>query len=288
MRGLAILLLVLAGGVALAHVWLQRSLPAAPAAPAVPAAPAWPSLTPPPAEAWQVIVPASSSGITSTDPVAGRYRLAGTFFLFGAGDGDNADRRAIVDDLQNDTQEIVREGSAVGEFTVARVLTDRILLRAGTVEVELPLSFKPGAAVAASPAQASSVAMEDMPALESSRFGKRVGENRWVLQREALLQYYRDVLEDPERIAALYMSMKPDYKEEKIEGYRVGLEGEADFFAGMGLQEGDTIRRVNSMRMVSQRRAEYFLSEFLKDRVSALVLDVERDGKAEKKIYLIR
>jgi hypothetical protein len=42
------------------------------------------------------------------------------------------------------------------------------------------------------------------------------------------------------------------------------------------------------MRMVSQRRAEYFLSEFLKNRVSALVLDVEREGKPEKMIYLIR
>ncbi len=165
------------------------------------------------------------------------------------------------------------------------------VLRHGGVDYALALSFaQPRRPARRLPftGETAVVSMEDQPALESSRFGKRVGENRWVFNREELLKYYQEVLDEPERIAKVYLSLKPDYQGESIEGYRLASEGEADFFKAVGLQEGDTIRKVNSMRMVSQRRAEYFLSEFLKNRVSALVLDVEREGKPEKMIYLIR
>jgi len=83
--------------------------------------------------------------------------------------------------------------------------------------------------------------------------------------------------------------MQPDYAPEgQVAGYRLEKEGEAEFFAAVGLQEGDTIRRVNSMNMTSQARAEYFISEFMKERLGAVVLDVERNGQQEKLIYLFR
>ncbi len=226
-------------------------------------------------------------------PLANRFRLAGTFFLY-APEGETAEsqRRAIVDDVQKSQQSIVTEGDTLEEFRVQNVYPDRIVLRTGGTDYTLALSFAETGPVASAPPAATGetavVSMEDMPALESSRFGKRVGENRWVFNREELLKYYQEVLDEPERIAKVYLSLKPDYQGESIEGYRLASEGEADFFKAVGLQEGATIRKVNSMRMVSQRRAEYFLSEFLKNRVSALVLDVEREGKPEKMIYLIR
>lgn len=288
-------LLVLAVLLALGYTWVGRRVPRLPLAkPLQEDATAWAESVRIPDEAWQVIQAraAAVTGVTSS-PLAERYRLAGTFFLY-ASDGVSAEsnRRAIIDDVQKSQQSMVRAGDKLDEFEVNGVFPDRVILRAAGVNYELALSFSgatpPPASSVAPTTSNTVVAMEDMPALETSRFGKRVGENRWVFKREELLKYYREVLDEPQRIAAIYMSLKPDYQENEIAGYRLGTEGEADFFKAVGLQENDAIRKVNSMRMVSQRRAEYFLSEFLKDRVNALVIDVERGGKPEKLIYLIR
>lgn len=284
--------LVLAG----IYTWVGQRLPGLPKPPPMGADTlAWPETVAIPPAAWQAVDAPGVVRDVSTGPLAGRFRLAGTFFLYGAGP-DNAEvtPRAIVDDLQKNQQAIVSEGDTLEEFTVQQVQMDRVILRAGPAEFILALSYANGPAETAPEVSVTTtgetkvVAMEDMPALETSRFGKRVGENRWVFKREELLKYYQEVLDEPERIAKIYMSLKPDYQGENIEGYKLANEGEADFFRAVGLQESDTIRKVNSMRMVSQRRAEYFLSEFLKNRVSALVLDIEREGKPEKLIYLIR
>ncbi|HMP76369.1 MAG TPA: hypothetical protein PKE12_08750 [Kiritimatiellia bacterium] len=247
----------------------------------------------PDAESWQV-VRLSTRPPQASGPLDERFRLAGTFFLYGdeSPEGEaSARRRAILDDLAAKQQMLVQEEQEIDGYVITRIESDRMLLRRDGTDYEIKLSFSAlaGAATAKSAdANETPVSMEDMPALESSRFGKRVGENRWVMRREELLRYYAELLDDPERIANVYASMKPAYEGNDITGYNVDIEGEAEFFKAIGLQEGDVVRRVNSMRMVSQRRAEYFISEFMKDRVSALVFDVERGEKEEKLIYLIR
>jgi len=42
------------------------------------------------------------------------------------------------------------------------------------------------------------------------------------------------------------------------------------------------------MRMTSQRRAEYFIGEFVQGRLGAVVLDIERNGQPTKLVYLIK
>lgn len=246
----------------------------------------------PTSASWNVFriagAPADNAG-----PIGQRFRLAGTFFLYGEdGSGDAAARRrAIIDDLTEKKQLLVSEEDEIHGYAVSRIEIDRLRLRRDGIEVELALSFSAVSATAGgaiAPRAAEAPSMEDMPALETTRFGKRVGENRWVIRREELLRYYAELLDDPERIANVYASLKPKYEENNVAGYVLHAEGEADFFRAIGLQEGDVIRRVNSMRMVSQRRAEYFISEFMKNRVSALVFDIERGEKEEKLIYLIR
>lgn len=288
-------LLVLALLLACGYGWLSRRAPRLPRSPQLSETVLdWPSPELIPTSAWQVVLgPPRTAEAATSGPLANRFRLAGTFFLYG-GEGmtNETNRRAIVDEVQKSQQSIVREGDMLEEFRVHSVQTDRVILRAQNVDYELALSFSDKTEAAPEPAAATGetqvVSMEDMPALETSRFGKRVGENRWVFKREELLKFYQEVLDEPERIAKIYLSLKPDYQGEAVEGYRLTDEGESEFFKAVGLQETDTIRKVNSMRMVSQRRAEYFLSEFLKNRVSALVLDIEREGKPEKLIYLIR
>ena len=73
-----------------------------------------------------------------------------------------------------------------------------------------------------------------------------------------------------------------------IAGYVLGMEGEKEFFQAAGLQDGDVVRKVNSINMTSQKRAEYLIREFLQSRISALVFDIERDNQAQKLIYFIR
>ncbi len=64
--------------------------------------------------------------------------------------------------------------------------------------------------------------------------------------------------------------------------------GEKDFYSEVGFQDGDIVRKVNSMRMTSQRRAEYFIGEFVQDRLGAVVIDIERNGEPKKLVYLVQ
>jgi type II secretory pathway component PulC len=149
--------------------------------------------------------------------------------------------------------------------------------------VELRLSFagagQPAGTVTGPVASGSG---DTEVALESNRFGKRVGDNRWVMSRESLLDYYEELKDDPERMAAIFESLKPDYKDGAIGGYYLDVEGEADFFKAAGLEQGDVIRKVNSVNMTSQARAEYFIRLFVQNNLSAVVLDVEHQGNPAK------
>ena len=240
-----------------------------------------------PVEVWSAVV---RGGEITTAAFHDQYRLAGTFFLMGSGGTDGSGQRlAIIDDIAKNQQHIVSEGQSFDGHEILRIHADRLLMRRDGVEVELTLSFRDGMAGPAQPENTSTnTAVAEEIVLETSRFGKRIGEARWVMQKEALVGYYQELLEDPERIAAIYMSMKPDYIDGEVAGYRLEKEGESEFFDAVGLQEGDRIRKVNSMNMTSQARAEYFISEFMKERLGAVVIDIERNGAPEKLIYLFR
>jgi type II secretory pathway component PulC len=251
-------------------------------------APAWNTPAVPPEAAWKAFVRTATGQTREGGPAASRFRLAGTFFAFSESPTeDSGNRRAILDDLEKKSQALMSEGQEIDGFVVARIFQDHVVLRKGGMETEIWLGFSEGGEGIAA---ASTARAEETPnVLETSRFGDRVGTNRWVISRDSLLGYYRELLDDPERIAALYMSLKPDYKEDNaIGGYVLDVEGEGDFFKSIGLAEGDVIRKVNSMNMTSQKRAEYFIGEFVKNRVNAFVLDIEREGRKEKLIYMIR
>ena len=290
-------LVALAVGLVALYAWRIHGLPAAPPPADVPAPP--PSAAAHlPGDAWTVFQPAPNAVSTAAAPSGPapdanfRFRLAGTFFAF-ADAGTNATCRAILEDKQGGSQRVAGEGDDVEGWRVRSVLKDQVTLSSAAGTVVLKLSFTGGAVAApasAGPAVAKTEGDDDDegPALETNRFGKRVSENRWVLNREALMDYYKELLDQPERIASVYTSLKPAYRDDEISGYHLQQEGERDFFKAVGLQEGDIVRKVNSLNMTSQNRAEYFLGEFVKGRLSAVVLDIDRGEKQEKMIYLIR
>jgi len=287
---LVVLCVIAASG----YVLWYRSLPAPGNSPvAERSTPEWPKAESIPASVWPVFQASQNKASNDSGPLARRFRLAGTFFVFAEPGSTNSGYcKAIVDDLEKKQQCIVKEGDLLDAVAVLRILHERIVLRDGDREEELLLGFGTNAmamvTTTTSNRVAGSGAVGQETVLESNKFGKRVGENRWVISRETLMDYYRELRDDPERTAALFASMKPDYQNEAINGYRVDMEGEKDFFGAVGLHDGDVVRKVNSMNMTSQARAEYFIREFVSDRVNAIVLDIERDNQPQKLIYMIR
>ncbi len=214
-------------------------------------------------------------------PLAKRFRLAGTFFAMG---GSQQVRKAILDDLQGKEQALVSEGDVIdGDVAVLAIGAEKIVVRAGGRDEELHLSFAGQA-----PPPAAGEQNEAASAVILNRFGRRVGETRWVLQRDALLKYYAELLNNTDRLAKVFDSLKPVYQAGKIAGYALVVEGEGDMFSALGLRPNDVIRSVNKVPMISQSRAEYFIREFVNNRANGFVLGIEREGNAEQLIYLIR
>lgn len=219
-------------------------------------------------------------------PLARRFRLAGTFF---AASSYQQSRKAIIDDIQKKTQCLVAEGDTLDQnIMVVSIFRDRVVLRDGNNDEQLWLSFAGGDKPATTANRPEADVTQGQADAALGRFGKRTGERRWVLQRNEVLRYYQELLNNPDRLAKVFESLKPVYQTGKIAGYTLDVEGEGEVFRAFGLKQGDIIRQVNSMPMISQSRAEYFINEFVKDRVNGFVIDIERETKPEKMIYLIR
>ena len=288
----AFTLILISGSLAIVHLFNANNIPRLP--PAVIRA-AWPTVAPD-KFAFEAAVfkkTASASDVVPQGSMAKRFRLAGTFFAVGI---NQHSRKAILDDLQKKEQLLVTEGDLIdraqggvdNETRVQSIMSDRIILRRGAIEEAIMLCFagnlQPGGQ------QGASAGASDgkLPSEIQNRFGKKVGDKRWVMARAELLSYYKEVLNDTDRLARIYDSLKPVYEGRNIAGYTLVIEGEGDMFTAFGLQQGDIIRQVNSLPMTSQARAEYFISEFVKNRANGFVLDVERSGRKEKLIYMVR
>jgi type II secretory pathway component PulC len=215
-----------------------------------------------------------------------RFRLAGTFAI----ESSNGSRiqKAVLDDTQENLQNIVGEGDTLGDVVVENIRHDRITIRSATATRELVMEFVsiPSATIGGS----TSNSLGELSAAASNRLGCiKVQDGRWQFSRQPMLDYYQQLLDEPDRMVALFDTMKPVRdSQNKITGYVVGVEGEKEFFDVVGLREGDIVRQVNSVAMTNRRRAEFFIDEFLKNRMSAIVLDVERDGKVQKQIYQVK
>ncbi len=287
-RRLSPVLLVVSLSVGLFFVYQNRQLPRIPCPQSRSVAlPPWPQMEASSLsfDATTFVKQAGEQVAASLGPLAQRFRLAGTFF---AASGHQQSRKAIIDDIQKKTQSLVSEGDNLDQnILVVTIFKDRIILREGNNDEQLWLCFAGGEKTSSANRQSNDVSQGQADAT-LVRFGKRTGERRWVLERDAVLKYYQELLNNPDRLAKVFESLKPVYKTGKITGYTLDVEGEGDVFRAFGLQQGDVIRQVNSMPMISQSRAEYFINEFVKNRVNGFVIDIEREAKPEKMVYLVR
>lgn len=264
---------------------LRHTVPATPKAPE----PREALATGAPAELWSVFRStagdaASAAGRSSP----ARLRLAGTFCVENERDGIR--RRAVIESPARREQYVVGEGDAVEDATVEKIDLDRVTIRSPTGTEELRLEFAGRAGTTdLAVATATNLTNAVVGATATNRFGGiKVSENRWQFSRSSLVGYYQELLEEPQRMVAVFDSLKPVRNQaNKITGYVLGTEGEKEFFDAIGLQEGDVVRKANSMDMTSRRRAEYLIDEFLKNRLNVVVLDVERSGNPVKLIYSV-
>lgn len=236
------------------------------------------------AELWSHFKGEAAAGAVPEGPLGERYRLAGVFRMLGGGG-----ECAILDDLKEKRQLLLSTGEEEEGLKVEEVGADYAVVSDGTRRERLGISSG-AAGGGGGGASAVAVASAEPAVISTNRFGSRLGETRWEFSRDAVMEYYQEMMDNPERLVGLFNALEPDYgADESIEGYRLNTErGEAKFFDEVGLKQGDVVRRVNSLHMTSQKRAEHFIGEFVKGNLGAVVLDIEREGKPQKLVYLIK
>lgn len=237
----------------------------------------------------QIVVASPDTSLQGS--LARRFRLAGT--ILGVSNSGADEPMAVLDDRVTVSQSIVRRNAEIIPGVVlTQVKASSVVLRGPSGEEEIFLektmpSMTPSTGAATAPDSGDSRAD-----LEKRFGGKEVFPGRWNFSREALLEYYSELRDQPERLLTIFDSMDPVYVtdldgENRITGYVVGVEGEADFFSAAGLENGDIVRSVNSVDMTNRRRAEAFIKSFVEGNSTTFVLDVERNGKKTKQVYVV-
>ncbi len=230
--------------------------------------------------------PAETGAGTNAAAFLAAFRYAGSFFVYG-GDADTV-RRGVLSFLPENRQDIVSEGDEVAGVRVVRIGEDHIVLEKNGVEGTLTLGGGDNLMMRSYlDRSASGKAAEQQ---RESRFGEQTGDGVFTFRKEALQAYYEELLEDPGRLLQVFDSMAPLYAEDgaSIEGYQLQAVGEQAFFEAVGVREGDVVRKVNALPMTNRGRAEFFIHQVVEDRVSAIVIDIERDGAPKRLVYQLR
>ena len=116
--------------------------------------------------------------------------------------------------------------------------------------------------------------------------GRQIEEHRWEFSREALMDYYRELMANSDRLVTVFDSLEPNYTGDgKIDGYRLNILGEADFFKSVGFNQDDIVRVVNGVEMTNRRRAESFIRRVVEDGLDTLVIEYDRGDEKLKNIY---
>lgn len=230
--------------------------------------------------------------------LAKRYRLAGT--IHGGFEGGVAEPMAILDDRVEVRQLILTRGEAAAPGVVLVAVGDGSATLAGPDGEETLVLERRAAPSAravrepvpsAGPGEAPAAARTREEA--AARFGGReTFPGRWTYDRGKVLDYYNELMSEPAlgRALAVFDSMEPVYVEDadgerRIDGYRLQVRAEPDFFLAAGLREGDVVKSVNSMPMTNRRRAEDMIASFATGAGTMFVLEIERDGKTFKQLY---
>lgn len=232
---------------------------------------------------WAIFQSKKVEKTVSSLPLNELYVLRGTFIV--DQNHNNIHRKAIIDDLQNNSQLIISEQQKLADGRkVIEIIDDQVTLMNGTTKETLTLPFVSiSSAIFAMPTANTVPSGTDL----TNKFGgKKTGDNEWKFKKDKIMKYYDDLMADPKRLLNLFDSFAPVYnKDRRITGYKIDIKGEKEFINAVGLHNGDYITKVNALRLTNRRRAEYMIGEFIEGRASSFALEVERDETPQKLIY---
>jgi type II secretory pathway component PulC len=219
------------------------------------------------------------------------FRFAGTFNIYNPEMLNQVLlRKAVISYHPEGKQYIVSEGDSVGGASVVRIGDREIVLKMDESEITLVLGGRTnGNRETATTTQPGSESGNNASTAKVTRFGHQTESGTWAMDREALLAYYEELLDEPDRLLQVFDSMAPVYMEDgSINGYQLQPVGEKEFFEAVGLQPGDHVKAVNKLDMTNRRRAEFFIRQVVANELNTIVLDIERNGTDERVIYEIK
>ncbi len=216
-------------------------------------------------------------------PIEELYTLRGTFIV--SQSNNKTIRKAIIDDLKNNTQLIVVEEQFLNDGRqIVRIEDDQVIIINGTKKEVITIPFSITRSSIASSNESEQDNFSDN--LTSKFGGKKTGDNEWEFEKDKIMKYYEDLMAEPKRLLNLFDSFAPVYDDNKrITGYKIDIKGEKEFINAVGLKNGDYITKVNALKLTNRRRAEYMIGEFIEGRASTFALEVEREGNQQKIIY---
>lgn len=227
--------------------------------------------------------PLDDASQTRGNGIAERYRLVGV--LLNA--VEHAQSTAFIEEKATGRQRRLREGDFLEPQVTIRTIDSAEVWVLGPDGEECLVREGRQPSVS-TPGPPSLAALDEARSGNRlKRFGgERKGTNSWAFSRAAILDYYQELLDRPERLVKVFDSLAPVYNDARaIEGYRVAIAGEAEFFAAVGLRQGDIVRSVNSIEMTNRRRAENLIRRFTQNDLDLVIIELDRDGRRFKQFY---
>jgi type II secretory pathway component PulC len=231
---------------------------------------------------WSIFKAKTVAKPIDSTPIDELYILRGTFIVNQS--NNNISRKAIIDDLKNNTQLIVVERQTLDDGRqIVEIKDDQVIILNGSAQEILILPFSIISSIVENAPQSQNISADSL----TGKFGgKKTGENQWAFEKDKIMKYYDELMADPKRLLNLFDSFAPVYSEnKKITGYKIDIKGEKEFINAVGLKDGDYITKVNALRLTNRRRAEYMIGEFIEGRASSFALEVEREDDSQKMIY---
>jgi type II secretory pathway component PulC len=216
-----------------------------------------------------------------SDAIADRFRLVTVSLAV-----DSRLSMAFIENISAGTQKCFRSGDMLEEgVTVAEILDKGAVIAThdGTFLLGFGIAEKIGNRLSA---HFQSDGGGDQSALLHKFGGRRTGTNEWHFSRSRVMDYYEELKARPERLVAVFDTMSPIYDEtDHIEGYKVDIQGEAEFFKAIGFSQGDIIREVNGIPMTNRHAAENLIRRYADDDLDFIVIKMLRDGKPVQQVY---
>lgn len=219
-----------------------------------------------------------------------RFRLAG----FRLSIKKNGKSSAIIEDNVDGTQWMRRAGDRLtASIVIETVGTNSVTLTTPYGLYVLYQSKKGEIAKGQVMGGGTDVRAGIVSGAVSKLFGKEDSPGTWTFQRRDMMDYFEEIKERPERLEAVFDTLAPIWYtdeadgKQKIEGYRVEICGEEEFFKAVGFQEGDIVREVNGIRMTNRYAAEELIRRFVKNDLTFAHIKMERGGEEILQTYLI-